>query len=103
MSPLAVKSRFACISWESIADFVTHRNLSDAHGQSPILKSPSSTLNTNAGLVTAKRAVFKGEIDNVLRWATDTGIITKLRRLDFQDIRTQRHAWLQLSEGNKSV
>ncbi|OXA40192.1 Glutamate receptor 3 [Folsomia candida] len=97
----AVKARFACISWDSIAEFVKHRDLSDAHGQSPVVKSPSSTLNINAGLVMEKRAVFKEEIDNVLRWATDTGVILKIRRLDFQDIRIQRHAWFQ-GEDKKS-
>lgn len=50
-----------------------------------------------------KRAVFKEEINHVLRWITDTGILTKIRALDFQFIRSQRNEWLKSGRGRKVV
>ncbi|XP_021953519.1 probable glutamate receptor [Folsomia candida] len=91
----SVKSRYACISWDSIAEFVKHRNLTDKYGRSPVLRSPSCTFGIVAGLVMEKRAIFKTEIDQVFRWMVAGGILNKMNDLDVQFIRRERTAWLK--------
>lgn len=86
-------SKFACISWDSIADYAYHKNLTDKFGHAPVVKSPASTLFLTAGLIMEKRSILKSSFDHFIIWAMDTGMISKWRAIDHDYVAIQRKLW----------
>lgn len=88
-----IDSKFACISWDSIADYAYHKNLTDKFGNAPVVKSPASTCFLTAGMVLPKHSILKTNFDHFLIWAMDTGMMIKWRRMDHDYVATQRKHW----------
>lgn len=42
--------KFVCISWNAVADYVKYKNVSDQHGNSPVIQSPERNSPYTAGL-----------------------------------------------------
>lgn len=89
----AIGTKFSCISWSAIADFVYQRNLSDKHGRVPLIKAPAMTCFLSVGIIMEQRAAFRTNFDLVVSRAVDNGIMIKWRTLDFEFIRSQRREW----------
>ncbi|CAL8099085.1 unnamed protein product [Orchesella dallaii] len=88
-----IASDFACISWDSIADYVYHKNLTDKFGQAPVVKAPTSTYFITAGMVMEKRSILKMGFDRFLISVADSGIMSKWRFMDYEYIAQQRKYW----------
>lgn len=86
-------SHFSCISWDSIASFVYHKNLSDRHGNVPLIKARDTTSFIVVGLIYLKRSVFRIKFDAVLFRAFDMGLMIKWTELDYEFIRSERAKW----------
>ncbi|CAL8110776.1 unnamed protein product [Orchesella dallaii] len=84
---------FACISWDSVADFVTHKNLSDKYGKAPLVKAPDTTTFIAVGLIYPKRSVFRLKFDKVIATSHALGLVNKWKELDYEFIRYERRQW----------
>ncbi|CAL8094437.1 unnamed protein product [Orchesella dallaii] len=89
----AIGKHFACISWDAIANFVYHRNLSDKFGRTPLIKAPDTTSFIVVGLIFEKRAIFRTKFNQVISRSHDTGLMGKWRELDYVFIRKERLEW----------
>lgn len=88
-----ITTKFACISWDSMADYVYHKNLTDKSGHVPVVKSPASACFLTAGMVMEKRSILKASFDHLLIWAMDTGTMSKWRQMDNDFVARQRKHW----------
>jgi len=91
----AIKTKFGCISWASIAEFVYHRNLSDKSGQAPVTSAPVMVYFQFASIVVQQRASFRTNLDKVVIRATDSGLMDKWKAIDFLFVRRERRNWEQ--------
>ncbi|CAL8144820.1 unnamed protein product [Orchesella dallaii] len=89
----AIGKKFACISWDSIASFVSQKNLSDKFGRTTLIKAPDKTSFIAVGLIFRKRAVFKAKFDKVITVAHSMGLVKKWKNLDYSFVRKERMEW----------
>lgn len=86
-------THFSCISWDAIASYVYHKNLSDRHGNVPLIKARDTTSFIVVGLTFRKRALFKQKFDSVLIVAHSMGLLVKWTELDYEFVRNERRVW----------
>lgn len=86
-------ARFSCISWDSVASYVAHKNLSDKYGQVPLVKATDTSSFIAIGIIFKKRAVFRTKFDKVICRAWDMGLMWKWKELDYDFIRNERAVW----------
>jgi len=89
----AIGTKFSCISWASMAEFVFHQNLSDQNGQVPLKIAPAMTYFQYVSMIFERRAGFRTNLDLVVGRAVNNGLIGKWKKLDFEIVRKQRLQW----------
>lgn len=87
------QNHFACISWDSIASFLYHKNLSDKYGNVPLIKARDTTSFIVVALTFPKRSIFKSKFDTVLVRAFDMGLVKKWISFDHEFVRNERTKW----------
>ncbi|CAL8097683.1 unnamed protein product [Orchesella dallaii] len=80
----------SCISWNTVVDFVLHKNLSDKYGRTPLVKAPDTASFIAVGYVIKKRALFRLKFDKVLMTAVDMGLTEKWWKIDYEFVRRKR-------------
>ncbi|CAL8072510.1 unnamed protein product [Orchesella dallaii] len=88
-----IDQKAACISWENIMTYVTHKNFSDKHGRVPMVKATSKAYFMMGAMIVRKRELFKREIDTLILSVTDSGIMEKWKDLDREFILGERKQW----------
>lgn len=96
-------SKHICISWDRIADYVNHKNLSDRHGNVPLVKAPDTSCFIVVGLAFRKRAIFREKFDSVLSLATSMGLAGKWVDMDNEFVKNERNEWEKATNRTKIV
>lgn len=93
----AINSKAACISWANIVDYVSYKNLSDSHGQTPLVKAPAAAYFLLGGILMRKKSTYRVEISNYIMQAMDSGLLNKWKKLDEEFVSAERKFWRRKS------
>jgi len=82
-----------CIGYESMANYVLAKNLTDRKGRKLIVIAPASTFFIICAFVMPWRALIRLNFDSYIMWWNDMAIITRWRAIDFEGARKERFQW----------
>lgn len=99
----AIGKPFSCISWDSVASFVYHKNLSDKNGNVPLVKSQDTSTFIAVGIIFQKRVVYRTKFNSVIFRAFDMGFMGKWKEVDYEFIRNERREWERATNRSQVV
>jgi hypothetical protein len=82
-----------CIGYDSMANYVLAKNLTDRRGRKLVFVTRASTFFVAIGFVITKRSIFRLNFDNYIMTWDDMALITKWRTMDFNAVRKTRIRW----------
>jgi hypothetical protein len=79
-----------CIGYESMAQYVLAKNLTDRRGRKLVVVTTASTFFVGISFVIAKRAIFRTNFDSyIMKW-DDMAIIRRWMAMDNESVRKKR-------------
>lgn len=90
---VATQTKFACITWAGVADYISWRNFTVVGGRTPFVRSQEVVNFIIAGLAMKRNAVFKPNFDKTISILYDTGHWDKATKLDLEKLQDEYFTW----------